>query len=176
MRTNIELKARLTSIENARRIAESVAGAPVDDMHQVDTYYRVHNGRLKMRVINDQRAELIWYFRDDVRDSKSSRYQIVDLDDWQALQQTLAGANGVACQVVKRRQLFLYKNVRIHLDQVEQLGDFLEFEAVLKSPDEPDEGHQLIVGLRQEFDLPDEQLICGSYSDMIRDCKPKSGA
>lgn len=170
MRKNIELKARLESIQNSREIAAKLTDQRKQTLHQVDTYFAVANGRLKIRVINHSQAELIGYSRADLTTSKASHYDVVPLDHWEAVQKTLARANGILCRVIKHRELYMYRNVRIHLDDVEQLGQFLEFEAVLSDDDEKAEaeGHRLVEFLRREFRIQNQDLVAGSYSDLIQ--------
>ncbi len=168
MRKNIELKARLRSLDRARAIAQQLATEALPDQHQVDTYFSCHNGRLKMREINGSSAELIWYRREDVECSKASNYQIVPIAQPKLLKQVLAGALGVWTIVDKQRSIWLVDNVRIHLDCVKGLGDFLEFEAVLSAAQTEEVGHRQLAELRASFGLAADDLVAGSYSDMAR--------
>ena len=167
MKANIELKARLDDIRTVREVAERIATEPSQVIHQVDTYFSVENGRLKMRVIDGREGQLVWYFRPDVADSKESRYLVTPIAAWRDVQETLAGANGVLCCVTKRREVSMFRNVRIHLDRVENLGEFLEFEAVLGPDCDARQGLELVNYLRGEFAIRDDQLIEGSYSDLL---------
>lgn len=98
---------------------------------------------------------------------RASRYYLVPVSDPQGLAAALSASIGVRVVVQKTRELFLYRNVRIHLDQVSGLGVFLEFEAVL-TPEETDaEGHQLLAVLRKRFGINDNALIASSYSDLL---------
>jgi adenylate cyclase class 2 len=96
---------------------------------QLDTYFRVRQGRLKLRE-KDRGAELIYYERSDQAIDRESNYRIVQIEDSEALKDALAAALGVLVSVEKSRRLLLWHEVRIHLDEVPGLGSCLELEAV----------------------------------------------
>lgn len=175
LRRNIELKARLKSLAEARQIARSVAHQRLPDQHQVDTYFRTFSGRLKLREIRGCTAELISYARDDRSDAKESSYCLVPVADPAVLKQALAAALGIRQCVEKAREIYLHENVRIHLDVVAGLGEFLEFEAVL------DEGHDeaaaraLLRDLQQCFRIADDDLVAPSYVDLLDSEPVRSG-
>lgn len=164
--SNIELKARLASLDDARETAQRLATERLPDQHQVDTYFRCNQGRLKLREINGERAELIWYDRPDQTEPKASRYCLVPVEDPAAVKQSLVAALGVRQVVDKHREIHLYHNVRIHLDRVADLGDFLEFEAVLGPDVNADKGHSQVRHLREQFGIADDDLKTGSYADI----------
>ncbi|REJ66994.1 MAG: CYTH domain-containing protein [Planctomycetota bacterium] len=165
---NIELKARLDDLQAARELAASLATEPGQVVEQTDVYYRCAAGRLKLRVSSCGPAQLVAYRRADVATSKASDYHLLDVDDPQRLAQMLSETLGVRCVVRKRREVFLYHNVRIHLDEVASLGTFLEFEAVLSDEISPDEGHSQIAYLSEVFRIEASDLLRGSYCDMVR--------
>ncbi len=164
---NIELKARLRSPEAARRIAEAVATKCLGTQRQRDTYFFCHRGRLKLRQINGLKAELVWYDRYDQPGAKPSQYVLVPISNPETLKAALSAALGVRCVVDKRREVFLFHNVRIHLDEVTGLGTFLEFEAVLGPGVEEAEGRRQIEELIGRFGLESEDLVAGSYADLL---------
>jgi adenylate cyclase len=164
---NIELKARLRNFSQAQETAARLSGSEPERLRQVDTYFRCSTGRLKLREIVGTRAELIAYRRPDVSGPKASDYRIVPVENSKELKEALQAALGVWTVVEKHREVYLIDNVRIHLDRVEGLGEFLEFEAVLE-PAMPDAaGEQLLAHLADEFRLDADDLIEGSYSDMV---------
>lgn len=167
---NIEIKARLAQFDETVDRVTRLAGKHVDLLQQVDTYFCCQEGRLKLREVKSQggeHAELIWYVRDDVVQRKSSHYQITVIHDPRTLCQTLTAALGIRAVVKKRRQLHRFQNVRIHLDQVEQLGTFLELEAV-QGPDlQIDEQRQLVDTLMDRLGIDPCELIAGSYVNLI---------
>lgn len=99
---------------------------------------------------------------------RESRYRIVEVDDAEELKATLAGALGVKVVVAKERRLFLWEgNVRIHLDAVEGMGDFIEFEAVAPPGSDLSREQAQVATLHNEFGITDADLIGGSYSDLV---------
>jgi predicted adenylyl cyclase CyaB len=166
LRRNIELKARLPSLERARKVAFRLATDNLGIQNQVDTYFECPKGRLKLREINDRAAQLIWYCRSDRPEARECDYYLVDVADPAATKKLLTAAWGVRQIVVKRREIFLFRNVRIHLDHVEGLGSFLEFEAVLSSVDDSVEGHQQLAWLSQQFEIDTKAIQSCSYGDM----------
>jgi len=84
------------------------------------------------------------------------------------LKQALSAALGVRAIVDKRREIFMYENVRIHLDEVQGLGQFLEFEAVLGPEESPEAGHVKVDFLSRQFGIDASDLVPISYGDMTR--------
>ena len=164
---NVELKAKLPSLEATRSLVQPLATTRLDDQHQVDIYFCAPQGRLKLRTINKQATQLIWYCRPDSSTSKTSHYVIARIDDPEGVQSALTEALGIRCRVDKHREIYLCDNVRVHLDNVAHLGDFLEFEAVLDPEMDPVTGHRQIAVLRQALSITDADLIEGSYVDLI---------
>jgi len=165
LRRNIELKARLHDLAVARERARTVATASEPPQHQVDTYFRAAEGRLKLREINGTSAQLVWYRRTNDTSSRASDYLLVPVTEPALLKQALSGAWGIVGVVEKHREIFFYENVRIHLDQVVGRGTFLEFEAVLGATQTDASGHEQLALLRRHFDIADGDLIAGSYGD-----------
>ncbi len=164
---NIELKARLASLEAAQQIARSLADSRLPDQHQVDTYFHCRDGRLKLREIVGERAELIAYCRPNVSGPKASSYFVLPVVEPDRFKEALDTTLGIRSRVEKHREIYLHRNVRIHLDHVVGLGEFLEFEAVLSEAYPEAESHQLVRDLRQRFDIADDDLLEASYGEMV---------
>lgn len=162
---NIELKARLRDIAQGENVCKKIGAVYQGDIRQTDTYFNVPTGRLKLRENNPGTIELICYDRRDESLSKASDYEIVQARP--ELCGVLARALGVRCVVSKVRRLWLWHNVRIHLDTVENLGAFLEFEAVLGGTYDDADGHRTIEILRNEFGIASSELIECSYVDLL---------
>ena len=162
---NIEIKARLSDLAAARRTAEGLATERLGVQVQVDTYFHCPHGRLKLREIVGQRAELVYYERPDQPAPKGSDYQLVPVPDPAALTAALTAALGVRSVVRKRREIFLHHNVRIHLDEVDGLGVFLEFEAVLGPGIDDRAGQGRLDELVRRFNIAADALLSGSYGD-----------
>ena len=178
-RRNIELKAHLPDLAAARQVARRVATRDGGVLEQVDTYFPCDSGRLKLREINGQRAELIWYVRPDGERERPSNYRIVAVPDAAATKELLTAALGCRAVVRKHRELFWHENVRIHLDTVDGLGTFLEFEAVLDAVDvragedprratsDEHKATERLAWLREQFAIQPDQLIANSYGDRL---------
>lgn len=164
---NIELKARIADYDAAHRVATSIATMRLSAQHQIDTYFHCHHGRLKLRQIDGLRAELVWYTRPDQDGPKASDYQLMPLSNPETLKAALTAALGVRAVVEKRREIFLYHNVRIHLDDVVGLGQFLEFEAVLGPEVDDTTGRAQLDSLMHHFAISPNDLLPKSYGEMV---------
>jgi adenylate cyclase, class 2 len=163
---NIELKARLGDYAAAHRVASAIATKRLGEQQQVDTYFHCRHGRLKLRQIDGLRAELVFYSRPDQDGPKQSDYQLVPLSNPETLKAALAAALGVRAVVEKRREVFLYHNVRIHLDDVAGLGRFIEFEAVLGPDVDEAAGRAMLDSLTRHFAISPADLLPRSYGEM----------
>ena len=153
--------------ETARRLAEA---GPVARMRQADTYFRLPDGRLKLREVEEggsPRAELTFYRRPDETGPKKCEYEIAPVAHPAEIKRVLAAALGVRALVEKRRAVYLRRNVRIHLDRVDRAGDFIELEAVMPDGAPDEEGEALVRGLMAEFALAEADLVEGSYVDLV---------
>jgi len=169
---NIELKARLRDWEAALRACRDLEARPQGDIHQLDTYFRVPEGRLKLREARPGRTELVFYRRPNVFGPKGCDYLLAPAEP--SIKPLLIGALGVLAIVEKTRTLYLWENVRIHLDRVTDLGEFIEFEAVLSEEYDEDDGRRKLEPLIEAFELRPEDLFDGSYLDMKRAAKDAS--
>jgi adenylate cyclase class 2 len=167
-RRNVELKARDGDPAKSAALCEALGADDHGELIQRDTYFNVATGRLKLREEEDGASHLVSYVRADELGERLSRYRIIEIEDAEGLKAALSESLGVRVTVSKRRRLFLWRDVRIHLDQVGGLGAFLEFEAVVPS------GHsglsderQKVEHLRDAFAIGAEDLIDRSYSDLI---------
>lgn len=169
MGRNIELKARCADLRAARRAAELLGAHFAGVLEQRDTYFVTTLGRLKLRETSGRGTELIGYARDDAAAVRGSDYHIVPVPDAAALRAALASTLGVRGVVAKRRELWMWEGVRIHLDEVEGLGTFVEFEAVMSPGEADEEGHRKVRVLREALKIGDADLVGVSYSDLLLD-------
>ena len=167
MPTNIEIKARVRDWDRTRRAAEALADRPLEIIDQHDTFFACHTGRLKLREFSATRGELIAYEREDVAGTKASRYRISSTSEPAQLRDVLQRALGLAGLVKKRRYLYLHGPTRIHLDDVEGLGKFLELEVVLASGEDEARGEAIARELMQTLGVESEDLLAGAYVDLI---------
>lgn len=110
---------------------------------------------------------MILYFRADEGGPKLSTYHKIDLDEPKEMEHILAESVGIKGEVRKHRHLFLHEQTRIHLDDVEGLGHFLEFEIVLKSNQSVEEGTAIANDMMKVFEIEEKDLIKGAYMDKL---------
>jgi adenylate cyclase, class 2 len=164
---NVEIKARCTDAPAAER-AVAAAGAVWEcAIEQVDTYFKVPDGRLKLRRADGVDEALIFYRRPDDRAPKVSRYELVPVAPGQQIGSVLEQALGIKTVVRKRRQLWRLDNVRIHLDQVEGLGSFIEFEVEVLPGRDVDRCRAQAEALLAQIGITRSDLLAGSYSDLL---------
>jgi adenylate cyclase, class 2 len=166
MPTNLEIKAKYPSLAQAREISRTLGARFGGMLNQTDTYFRVKQGRLKLREINDRGLELIHYRRKNTLGSRYSDYTVLELKKKEAAKRVLKSLFDTLVIVKKKRELFLYKNSRIHIDSVVGLGGFIEFEVLVTRGKK--QANQLMLFLKREFGIDSSNLIAGSYSDMLR--------
>jgi homotetrameric cytidine deaminase len=166
VRKNVELKARIANPDDtaARCIALGAEDGGV--LVQRDTYYAARRGRLKLREDGERGNELIAYFRLDGPEPDMSAYMLVPTDEPTALSAALDASLGTAVVVSKHRRLFFWENVRIHIDEVEGLGSFVELEALVE-PDGAEAAQERVARLRTELAIDDASLVAGGYSDLL---------
>jgi len=166
MATNIEIKAKIRDFDRLKKWVEQISDTPVEIIPQTDTFFHTPQGRLKLRELGGH-GQLIYYERVDVSGPKRSNYFISHTDEPASLAEVLTFGLGVRGVVRKQRLLYLVGKTRIHLDQVEGLGNFLEFEVVLDDEDTPEEGEQIAAELMQTLGIKETDLVEGAYMDLL---------
>ena len=172
MPRNIEIKARIASVEQLRPRAAALADQQPVEIAQDDRFYECPNGRLKLRRFAADRGELIFYRRADEHGPKESFYLRSPTTDPDGLHATLAAAWGERGRVLKQRTLYLAGRTRIHLDRVEGLGDFLELEVVLADDEAADAGVREAHALMARLGVEPSQLVQGAYLDALDQRNP----
>lgn len=135
---------------------------------QTDTYFKVGNGRLKLRQGNIENS-LIFYTRENIAGPKISQVNLFQVNqDSDTLKQILINANGIKVVVKKKREIWFIDNVKFHIDEVEGLGSFVEIEAIDK------DGHLGLEKIKEQcdhylhqFNITEENLLTHSYSDLL---------
>ena len=146
-----------------------MAGTDAEVLDQEDIFFAAPSGRLKLRIFDEHAGELIHYHRADAAEPRASRYRIAPTSDPLAMKAILEQVLPVTGSVRKRRSVYHVGQTRIHLDQVERLGDFLELEVVLR-PDQPEaEGMAIALDLLRRLGIPGEQLVPTAYIDLLRE-------
>src|SRR6266567_6106368 len=151
MPCNVEIKARVREPAQLRAQAESIADNGPVEIQQDDTFFVCHNGRLKLRIFSESQGELIFYKRNDSPDPKESQYVITPTAAPHELRETLTLALGECGRVRKKRTLFLAGKTRIHLDEIEGLGQFMELEVVLSDGETVAQGIKLAHRVMQQL-------------------------
>ena len=167
MARNIEIKAFLKNISACINKAKTLSGFDPEVIRQEDYFFNCANGRLKLRKFSSDRGELIFYSRKNESGPKTSEYFISKTDEPNKLLGVLEKSYGIRGVVKKIRKLFLIGNTRVHIDQVENLGNFLEFEVVLSGEEDINAGKQVARRLMNQFEIEKDSLIDCAYIDLI---------
>ena len=175
---NVELKAR--DPDPARTLERALALGAEDrgEIRQRDTYFAGARGRLKLREqetggspmwdeLIEYSHELIGYTRPDSTEARTSSYRRAPVADVAPLREALDAAYGTLVTVAKRRHLLIWEGVRIHLDDVEGLGTYVELEAVAEPDSDLTAEHEKVERLRAELGIEDENLVATSYADLL---------
>ncbi len=168
MAKNIEIKARVHDLERVTEIAARLSDSPEETLQQEDIFFNVPQGRLKLRIFSGGAGQLIFYERDDHPQPKASRYFLSKIDDPYSLLDVLSRALGVRGVVKKMRRLYLVGQTRVHLDEVESLGSFLELEVVLRENQSDDDGRNIAQDLMRQLEIDESDLLSGAYVDMMK--------
>lgn len=167
MSRNLEIKAVIHSPAHTRKLAEKFCEGKNFELYkqsQEDIYYVVKKGRLKLRIINGKTGNLIHYFRSNKTRQRISDYTISETETPEKLKRILNSLFQKLITVKKRREIFIVENIRIHLDKVESLGNFLEFEIIIKSEKQAEAVMRKLI---THFELDEKQFIKVSYSDLL---------
>jgi homotetrameric cytidine deaminase len=165
--TNVELKARDPNPEVTTARCLKLGAVAAGTVNQRDVYFRARHGRLKLRSQADDGSELIAYRRPDATIASESSYVRVPTSE--SVVEALDAALGTTVVVSKRRRLLIWEGVRIHLDEVEGLGSFIEFEAVLPDAGDAETARAKLARLRNELGIEDDALVSVGYADLLID-------
>jgi homotetrameric cytidine deaminase len=165
-RRNVEFKAHDPGPDATLRAAVEHGASDEGVLHQRDIYFRAQTGRLKLRIEGDG-AQLIAYRRADAATARLSAYHLADVPDPDALRASLEATLGVTVEVVKRRHLLIWCDVRIHLDDVDGLGRWVELEAVAPPGSDLSAEHAKVAELREVLGIGDERLVAEGYAAML---------
>ena len=191
LRANVELKARIDDRDAAIDVARSLGAEDLGEEEQEDTYFSLGRYRLKLRESSTGKHWLIGYSRPDGPDARKSQYRLSPVKDPSGMRLLMTKQWGVKVVVRKWRRVFLWQGrVRIHIDRVETLGDFLEFEAVLPVEDADTDADEAdaaaadtafdddaydecaalldVARLQHDFGIEERDLISSSYSTLIQ--------
>lgn len=162
---NVEYKAELRDLELARTVCRGLRSTWIADLHQTDTYYRIPSGRMKKRECPGEPVEYIFYERGDLLRPKISHYSLYT--EQEARLRFGCEPLPVWLVVRKVRSLYLLGNVRIHLDDVERLGRFMELEAIVSPACNIARCHEAVAKIIAALKPALGEPIDCSYSDML---------
>lgn len=173
MPSNIEIKATAANwtcqLETAARL-----GTFQERLHQRDTFFRVSDGRLKLRQerrvgSGGESSRLIFYRRADTSAPTRSMYRSLEVPDTHGMREVLAGALKVMVTVEKTRDLYLAGRTRIHFDRVCRLGCFIELEHPLKDHEDQSAGRRVVENLMKSLEIAPGDLVSEAYADLLMD-------
>jgi predicted adenylyl cyclase CyaB len=169
MPKNIEIKARLRDREAVEALVQQRADHGPEVIVQEDVFFQCDEGRLKLRTFADGCGELIFYRRLDTEGPTQSEFSKAPTTNPRAMAETLGAALGTAGVVRKRRTLYLIGQTRVHLDEVDNLGHFLELEVVLEPGQSSGEGAGIASRLMSAIGVREEDLEARAYVDLLSD-------
>ncbi len=164
---NVEIKASCEDPDYVREVLHSHEARFLGTDIQVDTYFIVPNGRLKLREGKIENA-LIFYERDDMAGPRRSEVNMYQTQKGSNLKEVLSSAIGVKTAVEKRREIYFIDNIKFHIDDVKHLGDFVEIEAIDHTGAIGEETlYQQCRHFMSLFKIKEESLLDKSYSDLM---------
>ena len=169
---NLEIKARYADHDRGARLARELGADLHGHLTQTDTYFNIRPGRLKLRHTRSgpvERYELIHYRRWNRLSAKTSDYQLLPIADGPRTLDFFAAALGVLVRVDKERIVYVKDNLRIHLDNIDKLGRYLEFELIVSPAHPLEECRGQMQELLRRFEIGRADLVRVSYSDLILD-------
>jgi predicted adenylyl cyclase CyaB len=164
---NVEIKAKCLDHNKVREILKSKSADFKGVDHQIDTYFKVNSGRLKLREGNIENY-LIYYERENKDGPKESKVILFKNEPNSTLKNILVNANEILVVVDKKREIYFIENVKFHIDTVGDLGTFIEIEAIDKDGSIGKDRLQTQCRAYMELlSISENDLISSSYSDLI---------
>ena len=164
---NFEFKARSNDLSGKENLLLQLNPQYIGEDHQVDTYFNIPAGRLKLREGNIENA-LIHYERENTSASKSSHVLLYQHLPDSTLKEILVKTLGIKAVIDKRRRIYFIDNVKFHFDTVARLGTFIEVEAIDRDGSIGKEKLQSQCDhYARFFNIQPEEFIAVSYSDLI---------
>jgi len=167
MNRNIEIKFKPKNYNEVFYMARILSDSDPEVFKQEDIYYGTKNGRLKLRKLASNDGQLIHYNRPNEKGPKASKFTIFKTKEPSLLHSILSKSNYIVGYVKKERTLMMIGNSRIHFDDVESLGTFCEIETVLNENQTEKEGHLIMNDLIEKLKIDRNDMIEGSYIDLL---------
>jgi predicted adenylyl cyclase CyaB len=173
MARNVEIKATVADFERATAALARLSPGPGEWLVQEDTFFRCPGGRLKLRRLSATAGQLIYYERPDRAGPKTSEYVLAPTAEPERLQAVLTAAHGVLAVVRKQRTVRMVGRTRVHLDEVEDLGRFIELEVVLEDGESAERGVAEAYALMAALGIEEDQLVAPAYVDLLLGAVPR---
>lgn len=164
MKKNLEIKYKPGNSREISYITGLLKNYSHTTEKQTDIYYKTIRDRLKLRIINDTEGSLILYNRAEKKNKRISKYTISKTKDFRELDFILRKQFRVLVTVIKKREIYIHKNIRVHIDTVKGLGKFIEIEIIY---DDISKAKDLMNNLVTELNLDENKFIKVSYSDLL---------
>ena len=164
---NVEIKAKCQNAAQIERILLANNAKFIGIDHQIDTYFNVSNGRLKLREGNIEN-HLIHYHRSNQEGPKASEVLLYKSDPTSNLKAILNNSLGIFVVVDKQRKIFFIDNVKFHIDNVTELGAFMEIEAIDTDGSIGQEKlEKQCAYFIKLLGIEEKDLVAVSYSDLL---------
>jgi len=164
----VELKAKVDNLEPIRSKLKALKAKHIGTFQQTDIYFDVPKGRLKLRQINNEKTQLVYYERENISKPKRSDVFVMEIPNGKVFTALLKKILRVKAAVKKAREIYWHQRTQIHLDTVDSLGCYVEFER--KTPNtlkEVEKNIKLLEKLMATLDINPENLEKKSYSDLV---------
>ncbi|MDD4803922.1 MAG: class IV adenylate cyclase [Candidatus Paceibacterota bacterium] len=162
--TNFEIKINIQSLDVIEKNLKRIGATYKYDMHQIDHYFGVGVFKEKIREIDNKEIQKISYHRNEISGKKESNYSIKKINKEE--KEKILNEENILCVVEKIRKFWIYKNTRVHLDNVFGLGHFLELETVIKDITQ-EEGLVEFKDVLKILKIDIKESVACSYSDLI---------
>ncbi len=164
---NVEIKAKSDNQTQIREILKSKKAEYIGTDYQIDTYFNIDNGRMKLREGNIEN-NLIHYKREDKKGPKQSKIILYKSEPNSSIKRLLTEAIGILTIIDKKREIYFIDNVKFHVDTVKELGTFIEIEAIDKNGElEKEKLLEQCEFYLNLFNIPKNDLVSVSYSDLM---------
>lgn len=166
----VELKAQVDDLDIIRKRLSTIGAQYTGTYRQIDSYFEVPRGRLKLREVKeDNESKLIYYERKNVAGPKGSSVYILQIKNPEFLKALLERTLKTGITVRKVREIYHHEGTRIHLDTVENLGTYVEFERETSADrgSITSEDLQILKELKEKLGISRENLEKLSYSDLL---------
>lgn len=164
MKKNLEIKYKPGNLIEISYITGLLKNYSHTTEKQTDIYYKTVRDRLKLRIINETEGSLILYNRAEKKNKRISKYTISKTKDFRELDFILRKQFRVLVTVIKKREIYIRKNIRVHIDTVKGLGKFIEIEIIY---DDISKAKDIMNNLVTELNLDENKFIKVSYSDLL---------